>query len=355
MTIVRFGIIGAGAISRLTCRDIAAHPAARLVAVADPDAARAGALAKRFDVTRIYGDASQLLNDPEIDAVYIAVPNVHHAPLARAALEAGKHTLLDKPFAIDYPAARTVADAIVSSGRVFMVGMNQRFERVVQRAHRLVADGRLGQVYHVKAFWRRRAGIPRIGSWFGNRGIAGGGALLDIGVHMLDAALYVIGNFRPVAVSGVTYTRFGNRGLGDGNWGLSEREHTQFDVEDFASALIRLESGTSIALDACWAAHQPNANELDIQLYGTDAGMSVYRDEMYEARPDGGYSVIHGMPAAGLAYPDSNRVTHFVNTVLGAESPCIGIDEALAVQRILDAIYESSRTGREVAVEEYRS
>ena len=164
-------------------------------------------------------EVEELLARDDLDAVYVAVPNAFHEEVAVQALQAGKHVLLDKPFALNTQAAENIVAAAEAAGRTLMLGMNQRFERNVQSAKALIADGRLGDVYHLKAFWRRRAGIPRMGSWFTNKSVSGGGALLDIGVHVLDVAMHLIDNFRPVSVSGATFTRFGNRGLGEGRLG----------------------------------------------------------------------------------------------------------------------------------------
>jgi len=166
------------------------------------------------------------------------VPNAFHAPLATAALEAGKHVILDKPFALYLAEALRVAEASRKSGRLFMLGTNQRFEEGPQKVKALAEKGYFGKIYHLKASWRRRSGIPRLGTWFGNRKLAGGGCLLDIGVHMINLALYVAGVFDAECVTGAVYTRFGNRGLGGGTWGASEPEAMPFDVDDFSKALV---------------------------------------------------------------------------------------------------------------------
>ena len=183
------------------------------------------------------------------------MPNAFHAPLATAALEAGKHVILDKPFALYLAEALRVAEASRKSGRLFMLGTNQRFEEGPQKVKALAEKGYFGKIYHLKASWRRRSGIPRLGTWFGNRKLAGGGCLLDIGVHMINLALYVAGVFDAECVTGAVYTRFGNRGLGGGTWGASEPEAMPFDVDDFSKALVRLKGGVSLDVDESWACH----------------------------------------------------------------------------------------------------
>jgi predicted dehydrogenase len=347
MPAVRFGLIGAGGIAEYTARDILGHPDAAIVAIADPSRARAEALAARCGAIAL-DDPAELLARAEVDAVYIAVPNRLHAPLAIAALAAGKHVLLEKPFTTSLAEAEeTVAEA-ERHGRLLMLGMNQRFDPAVQRARALSADGQLGDVYHAKAWWRRRAGIPRIGSWFTNRAESGGGALLDIGVHMLDATLYALGNFRPIAVSGATFATFGDRGQGDGTWGRSERTSMLFDVEDFATALIRMEGGLVVVLDAAWAMNQPAVDDRGIELYGSEGGLSVFPNQLHRPAADGSFVTAHGLPTGPVALPHCSRAHHFVNVLLGREESVVHVSEALAVQRILDGIYESAATGREV-------
>ena len=353
MAKLKFGIVGAGMISRISCRDIAAHPEVEIVAAADPSSERLEELAGRYGIARTYQDAAAIFDDAEVDAVYIAVPNALHAEIARQSLEANKHTILDKPFAMNSEQATSVAEIARATDRVFMVGMNQRFERTTQKMKKLVAAGALGDVYHAKAYWRRRSGIPRLGTWFTNREISGGGALLDIGVHMLDAALYMMDNFKPVAVTGATYTRFGNRGLGEGGWGVSEREFEVFDVDDFATALIRLEGDVTVTLDASWALLQEDTNRMDVELYGTEASGAAYADRLVKmGEGPGEYVVVQSPSVPELIYPHTSRFHNFINTILGTEQPCVTLDESLAVQRILDAIYESQRTGHEVSLED---
>ncbi|TNF79211.1 MAG: Gfo/Idh/MocA family oxidoreductase [Gammaproteobacteria bacterium] len=348
MSSIRLGMIGAGQIALFTSREFRRHPGCDVIAVADPNAERAAELAGVVRAEHTYTEVEELLAHDDLDAVYIAVPNAFHEEVAIKALAAGKHVLLDKPFALDAQAARNIIDAAEKADRTLMLGMNQRFERNVQSAKALIAEGRLGDVYHLKAFWRRRAGIPRMGSWFTNKSVAGGGALLDIGVHVLDVALHLIDNFRPTSVSGATFTRFGNRGLGEGGWGRSEREFDDFDVDDFATALIRLEGGAVITLEASWALHQPSSNDHDVVAYGEDAGLAVYGNQLFEPGDGNEYRIVQNPTTPAIAYPHCSRAEHFINVLLGDETPVIDLNQSLAVQKILDGIYESAATGKEI-------
>ena len=158
-------------------------------------------------------------------------PNYLHARVALDALRAGKHVMLDKPMATNArDGAKLVAEA-KKRGLLFMVGQNLRFTPEVQTAKHILEKGTLGDVYHARTSWNRRAGIPRIGSWFTQKRYAGGGCTYDIGVHALDRCLYLMGEFDAAAVSGQTFAKFGPRGLGNGDWGKSEIDrNARFDV-----------------------------------------------------------------------------------------------------------------------------
>jgi predicted dehydrogenase len=273
---------------------------------------------------------------------------VFHAPLALAALAAGKHVIVEKPFATSAAEAEVVVAAAARHGKLLSVGMNQRFRPDSQRVAALVRAGKLGHVYHAKAFWCRRAGIPKLGTWFGKKSLAGGGALYDIGVHVLDLALFVMGRFEPVSVSGQVYTNFGHRGLGEGSWGLSERSHAEFDVDDGATALLRFADGATLTLDVSWAIHQKEPDRMNVVLHGSDAGAACYPGEHYRFGSEKGTYEATPLDETPLEYPHKNRFHNFVGAILGSESLCVTPEQALQVQRVLDAIYESSRLGREV-------
>jgi len=348
---VRYGFIGAGAISHSSAKAVQANDNSVVTAAWDPSAERLKELCEDKGIATQHDSAESLLADPNVDAVYIAVPNKFHAPYAKQALEAGKHVILDKPFAMNVQEALGVAGAVKSSGKLFTLGMNQRFRADSQKIRSVVQAGELGDIYHAKAFWFRRSGIPRLGTWFGNKALAGGGALLDIGVHLLDVCLHTMDNFEPVAVMGATYTKFGNRGLGEGGWGKSDREGLTFDVEDFASAMIRMKNGATVSLDVTWACHTAEGNKMDVHFFGTEGGASLYPAKIFRNDPlRAEYDVIENV-RGDVPMPHEDRFTNFTNAILGTEELCTTLEQALAVQRILDGIYESSKTGHEARID----
>jgi predicted dehydrogenase len=345
---IRFGFIGAGQIAGYSAGAIQRHPQGQVVAAQDLNPDRLRELCEAYRIPKGYATATELFADPDVDAVYIAVPNKFHAALAIEALEAGKHVMLEKPFAMNLAEAQAVAATAARVGRVFTLGMNFRFNRSSQVTKALIERGDLGEIYHAKAFWFRRSGIPKLGTWFGHKALAGAGCLYDIGVHLLDLTLYLLDSFEPISVSGATYTKFGHLGLGGGSWGKSDREGLAFDVDDFATGLIRFANGSTVSLDVSWACHAEEKDRNDVQLYGTKAGALVNEGKLFRPDPETGEYYVLQEPNLPLRYPHTDRFHNFINHLLGTEELCVPVEQALAVQKILDALFESSLTGHEV-------
>lgn len=341
-------VFGAGAIGSDHLASFKLHPAARVVAIAEVSRERGREAAERFSVPELVTDYRVLLRRRDIDVVSIALPNYLHAKVALDALKAGKHVMLDKPMATNArDAAKLVAEA-KKQGVLLMVGQNFRFNQETQMARHIVEAGTLGDIYHAKTSWLRRAGIPRIGSWFTQRRFAGGGCTYDIGVHALDRCLYLMGEFEAASVSGQTFAKFGPRGLGNGGWGRSEIDpKARFDVDDLSVALIKLKSGRTVLLEASWAAHGPHSDANDTQLFGTEGGLSLPPVKLFK-QTKGGYLT----EAVDLLPPlvNTNRMVHFIDCLLGKATPYVAPSESLAVQKILDAIYKSAASGREVRI-----
>ena len=345
---LKVGIIGAGAISRDHCRGVTRHPDAEMAAVADLSEKRASALQQEFGMARAYTRWRDLVRDRELDAVVVALPNALHAPVAIAALQAGKHVLLEKPFALSLAQAQAVVAEAKKARKVLMLGMNQRYTRDAQTVKTLVGRGDLGDIYHGKAVWLRRSGTPKFGTWFSRKKESGGGCLLDIGVHLLDLCLFLMDQWKPAAVSGKTYGNFGRRAIGEGDWGHSDRGAFVFDVDDFATALIKFPEGQTVTLDVSWVMHQESASRMNVELYGTEAGACVYPAKLLRFGANKGEYEVVSPQNVPIAMEHCCRQMNWVDAVLKRDKPLCTLEQALVVQRVLDAVYESSETGREV-------
>jgi predicted dehydrogenase len=300
-----------------------------------------------------YEDVDELYETA--DAVVIATPNRFHEEYATTALEAGLDVLLEKPLAHTLESAERIAEAADTADGFCMVGFNNRFGNGVEVLKEYQRSGRFGELTHVEANYVRQRGIPGRGSWFTREEVAGGGALIDIGVHAIDLALYFLDFPVVTEVSGITRSEFGDEEdyAFIEMWGDDEG-HEAFDVDDSASAFLRCADGTSVSLEVAWAANRPTDDEFFLR--GTDAGARYDRGAqeltLYEARPDGADHLVESHVETREAETYRSEKQVFIDGVRAGEHPGYNtVAEALTVQHIIDAIYRSSECGGAVELQ----
>ena len=344
---LRCAVIGVGAIGIEHLNSLLHCPRAATVAIAELNPQRLREAAEKFHIPRSYSNYEELLEQPDIDAVTIALPNFLHAPVAIAALNARKHVLIEKPMATNAKEAAKIVAAAQKNRRTVMVGKNLRFDKHTQSARLAIQRGDLGEVYHARAFSHRHSEIPRIGSWFTQKSLAGGGCLADAGSMLIDTLFHLLNDFDVVSVSATAHSKFGTRGKGEGTWGKSEIDPKRtFDVEDHGSAFLRMKKGYTVSVETSWAGFHPGDNrEEGIDLLGTEAGMSLYPAKLFKQSLQG-FETTHFYNTKNGVTED--RFSHFVNCVVEGKKPLIPIEESLKVQQVLDAIYASAETGKEV-------
>ncbi|MCC2683700.1 MAG: oxidoreductase [Paenibacillaceae bacterium] len=348
---IRFGMIGAGNIGATHLKVLTQLEDVEVRAITDVVAPSAQALAAEHGIGRVYATVEELLGDEQIDAVVIGVPNKWHAPLAIQAMRHGKHVVLEKPMAINVQDAKEIVRVQRETGRVLMIPHQMRWEWLNMQVKEQVASGALGHIYNAKAGWFRRKGIPGWGTWFTRKELSGGGPLIDIGVHLLDVALHLMGSPKPVSVFGSTYAEFGPKKRGIGTWGKPNWDGV-YDVEDLATALIKMEDGSTLSLEVSWAVHSDTSNATFIDLMGSEAGVSIRgkkgkllfeqedraqeREFVAPEQDEGARTRLH---------------RHFLECVREGKQPLTSAMTGLTNNLILEAIYESSRTGREVRLD----
>jgi predicted dehydrogenase len=353
---LRVGVIGAG-MGAYHLKGYAQIPEVEVRALAGLDDDRVRRVAAEFQLPRTYREYEELLADPTIDAVSVCLPNFLHAPVAIAALEAGKHVLVEKPLARTTAEGRAMIAAAEAAGRVLMIALNRRYRGDVQWIKRYVDSGAIGRIYYAKAFWMRRSGIPRLGSWFVSKEQSGGGPLVDLGVHVLDLALCLMGEPQVLTASAGVHAAFGPRGLKGwegrvqtGDQGLA------YDVEDLATAFLRLEGGASLQLEASWATHSSAADDFGVTLYGTEGGVELF---VRNYAHDNTVRVFHdlaGAPAEVTPRPWSGGDSHlilerFVAAALHGEPAEPSALVGLRRTAVLEACYRSAAEGRELALD----
>lgn len=297
-----------------------------------------------------YDDHAELYD--VVDAVVVTTPNKFHEEYAVAALQADIDVLLEKPLAHTVESAERIVRAANGSKGFCMVGFHNRYLAPIEVLTDQRDRGRFGELTHIDANYVRRRGIPGRGSWFTSKEIAGGGALIDIGVHALDLALYMLDFPEVVEVSGTARSEFGTRE--DYTylqmWG-NDDGHERFDVEDSASAFIRCGNGETISLDVAWAANRPSNNEF--VLRGTNAGAHLDRSSgemtFYETSPDGAAHFSDTQVETRERDAHAAEQETFLRAVASGERPDRNtVEQGLVVQRVMDAIYRSSETGRAI-------
>ena len=199
----------------------------------------------------------------------------------------------------------------------------------------------VGEVYHAKAYWLRRCGVPRVGTWFTQKVLSGGGPMIDLGVHLLDVCLYLMDNFDPVSVTAATYNQLAPQLQQVREAGAA------YDVEDFATAMIRMCNGATVQLEASWMRHQEQGNLQNVEMYGTKAGAELYPARLHREGTSG-YEHIELQSVGELPFPHCSRYQHFADVLQGKAKQLVSWEQSLAVQGILDAIYQSAHEGREI-------
>ena len=338
MDTVGVGMVGTGAMGSGHMGTYMKIPGYRIAAVCDIDD-KALENAKAKSGAPGYKDYRELLDRKDVDMVSVVTSNVSHAPIAIAALEAGKHVFLEKPISMTVDEAKKIREARDKSGKKVQVGVCVRFWGGPQVLKAHVENGELGRIYFAKCGYLRRNGIPGMGSWFTTKSQSGGGPVVDLGVHALDLTMWLMNNFKPVSATACTYAEFGPKGLGGGDWGTKMKG--VFDVEDLAAALIRFEDGASVFLEVSWAAHV-GSGKFYSTLMGDKAGadldpLTIYTDEL-------GRQVDKKLTAPNVdGYEAEHK--HYLDAILNDKAPMPNLDEAIAVQAVLDAVRKSAETG----------
>lgn len=351
----RVAIIGAGFIvSRGHVPSFQAIDNVTVEAVCDLNEARAQAVADEFGVPDVYSDWQKMIDEVQPDITVIATPNKFHHEMGMYALEAGSHLLCEKPLALTVADAEEMLDTAASKNLVLNVGTHFRWMEPTQIAKRHVDGGFFGDIYAARTVYQRRAGIPGYGSWFTNKELAGGGSLLDIGIHALDRALYLMGYPKPVTVTGQTFSKLGPSGQGLGGWGSDHFDpaKSRFDVDDFAWAFMRFDSGATLILQVSWAMNFPEG--FYTELYGTEGGGYISNKEGVELykNMNGQQVTIQNELSSTPVNSHARLIQNFVRYLDGdPDAVIITPQESLTVVKIVDAIQRSAAEGHEVALD----
>lgn len=347
---LKIGIIGTGNIAQQHASGYQLLEDVEIVACCDLNRDRAEEFAKRNNIPAVYASYDEMLAKAELDAVSVTTWNNAHMPASVAALNAGKHVLVEKPMAMNAEEGRIMKEAAEKNGKLLMIGFVRRFDPKTDIAKEYIESGEVGDIYYAKTKCTRRCGNPL--GWFADKSLSGGGPLIDLGVHMIDLARYLMGKPCAVSVYGVTANKIGPM--------EDIKHHSRYlaysagsgvcDVEDFATAIIRFDNGAALHVEVSFSGHIAK-EELSLEILGAKGGMTINPDLAL-------YTVKHNLlvdetPRISVATDTfsnifSLEIAHFVDCVKNG-TPCRNTaDDGIALMEILDAIYKSAETGREV-------
>lgn len=340
---LRVGVIGLG-IGRLHIEGWREHPQVELVAIADPDAERLARVGEQYGIAARYDSAEAMLAAEKLDVVSVCTPNKYHKALTLAAFAAGCHVLCEKPMALNADEGREMLEAACRVGKRLMINFSYRFSAQSRALKAQVEAGVFGRFYFGRTVWHRRRGMPGFGGWFGSKEMAGGGPLIDLGVHRLDLALWLMGYPKPTWVLGSSYDHIARP--------LAEESGKTFDVEDLAAALIRFDNGATLVLEASWAANIREAELMETRLLGTRAGLlqkNVNEGYTFDAHifmeQNGAQFDLQLNPSSAKA---ASAMHDYADAILNEKPHPASGEEGLIVMELLDAIYKSARQGEPV-------
>lgn len=353
MNKIKVAIIGCGTIaSSRHIKAYAANSNAEIKYFCDINRARAEKAVSEYGRGEAIEDYNIMLDDPEVEAVSICTPNHLHAPISIACLRAGKNVLCEKPAARTYAEALEMQKVQHETGKILNIGVVNRFNTGVNLIRDMIENGDLGELYHVYISFRSHRSIPGLGGAFTTKAVAGGGALIDWGVHFLDIVMYCSGDPKPLTVTGQAFSKLGkdmenyayvNMWAGPPNFAGT------YDVDDSVTALIRTE-GPTITVNGAWA-QNIGVDEMYIDFLGDKAGIRLQygKDFVIYGSKDG--VLLETKPKFSSRDMFQNEIDAFLDGVRTGEKSPAHIDTVILSSQIIQAIYDSSDRRAEIAFE----
>ncbi|WP_210469803.1 Gfo/Idh/MocA family protein [Sporosarcina sp. 6E9] len=353
---LKLGIIGCGGIANgKHLPSLSKLDTVELVAFCDIKIQKAEKAAKQYGTegAKVYEDYKELLSDSSIDVVHVLTPNISHAEISIAAMEADKHVLCEKPMAKTSAEAKEMLEVAERTGKKLTIGYDNRFRPDSQHLHKVTSRGDLGEIYFAKAHAIRRRAVPTWGVFLDEEK-QGGGPLIDIGTHALDLTLWMMNNYKPKSVMGSVYHKLGKKENAANAWGPWDPE--KFTVEDSAFGFITMENGATISLEASWALNTLDVDEAKCSLSGTEGGADM-KDGLRINGEDMGnlYATKVELGSGGVAYYDGASESNadlearlWIESIINDTEPTVKPEQAYVVTQILEAIYESAKTGKAV-------
>ncbi|HZJ75452.1 MAG TPA: Gfo/Idh/MocA family oxidoreductase [Clostridia bacterium] len=352
---LKVAIIGTGGISNEHIKGYLSDKNVELYAFCDINENQLRKMSEKYNMPweRCFLDKDEMLKAlPEIEAVSVCTWNSAHAECTIAALNAGKHVICEKPMAMNAQEATAMWEAAKKADKLLVIGFVRRYGNDAKVVKDFIDNDYFGDIYYAKATYLRRNGNP--GGWFGDKSRSGGGPLIDLGVHVIDLVKYLTGNPKPISVYASTYQKLFNRPeikSVKGYVSVSADSDDICDVEDLAVAMIRFDNGMTLSVETSFSLNIKE-DKGDIELFGTKAGCKLDPDvEIYtdvnNYMVDLNFTRQTRLDFEGLF---QNQIDHFIDCVINNKEPIAPAKDGVEMMKILDAIYESARTGHEVII-----
>lgn len=353
--IIKAGVVGCGGIANgKHFPAIKKNGKIELVAFCDLIKERAEKAKEEYGTpdARVYTDYTELVKE-DVDVVYVLTPNNAHAPVSIAAMKAGKHVMCEKPMAKTYAEAKEMVKTAKETGKILTIGYQNRYRADSQYLKSACEADELGEIYYAKAHAIRRRAVPTWGVFIDEEK-QGGGPLIDIGTHALDLTLWMMNNYEPASVTGSTYRKLADQTQTGNAWG--DWDPKKFTVEDSAFGFIKMKNGATIVLEASWALNSLDVDEAKTSLCGTKAGADM-KDGLRINRVHHGRQCVEkpDLGAGGVAFYDGTEekpadieAEVFYNAVTKGTPLTVEPEQALVVTQLLEAIYESAKTGKTI-------
>jgi len=338
---LRYGLIGAGSnAERKHLNNYMNLPNVEFVSICDINIENAEKLARKYNIQNVYCNYQDMLNNEALDLVSICTPNYLHAEISVNALLKGVNVHCEKPLAVNAVEARRIVEAKNKSGKKLMVGLNNRFTNEAVYLKKYIDAGYLGDIYKASAGWIRRSGIPGRGTWFTDKNLAGGGVMIDLGVHYLDLALFLMGLPEPSYISGATYHYFDQTATRNRN-GYKGNPNGIFNVEDTAVGHIGLKNGATIKFDFSWASNI-ESDKTFIEILGTKGGVSLINGEL-KIHSELLDTCVDISPKLNPNIKLMNEFEHFTNCILSGDELIAPAEHGAYIMNIVDHFYQSAK------------
>lgn len=351
---IKVGVIGVGGISQVAhIPNFQKIEDVKIQAICDINEEKLKFVAEKFNIPKKFIEWEKML-DEDIDAVVICSPNSYHAIQSIKAMEKGKHVLCEKPICLTLNEAAEIFKTVEKTKKIFMGAFPRRFLGETLVLKKLIEKGFFGEIYYLKASYLRRRGIPGLGTWFTNKKLAGGGPIMDVGVHMIDMVLYLAGLTEPKLIIGATFEKFKDKAI-DGAWPpvetrIGDKQEGKMEVEDLGCGFVKFLNGEVLVVEASWAGNSETG--LKASLFGTKAGAQI-PDPLNNQNPIRIYSEVNGFitdltPEVPKLDAYFQEAKHFIDCIRENKQPITKREEIIAVVKIIEGIYKSAETGKAV-------